>query len=54
MRLGQAVVLAWNRWSLRFQSVAEFVGLPPQLGLEPATRTSEALAERYLNVASVS
>ncbi len=24
-------------------------GLPPQLGLEPATHTSEALAERYLN-----
>ncbi len=24
-------------------------GLPPQLGLEPATHTSEALEERYLN-----
>jgi hypothetical protein len=49
MRLGQADVLAWNRWSLRLQSLAEFFGLPPQLGLEPATHTSEALAERYLN-----
>jgi hypothetical protein len=28
---------------LRFQSVAEIFGLPPQLGLEPATPTSEAL-----------
>jgi len=34
---------------LRFQSVAEFFGLPPQLGLEPATHASEALTERYLN-----
>ncbi len=45
----EADVLAWNRWSLRLQSVAEFFDLPPQLGLEPATHTSEALAERYLN-----
>ena len=49
MRLGQADVLAWNRWSFRLQSVAELFDLPPQLGLEPATHTSEALAERYLN-----
>jgi hypothetical protein len=42
-------VYAWNWWSLRLQSVAEFFGLPPQLGLEPVTHTSEALAERYLN-----
>jgi hypothetical protein len=40
---------AWNWWSLRLQSVAEFFGLPPQLGFEPVTHTSEALAERYLN-----
>jgi hypothetical protein len=26
-----------------------FFGLSPQLGLEPAPHTSEALAERYLN-----
>jgi hypothetical protein len=26
-----------------------FFDLPPQLGLEPATHISEALAERYLN-----
>ena len=49
MRLGQADVLAWNQWSFRLQSVVELFGLPPQLGLEPATHTSEALAERYLN-----
>ena len=49
MRLGQADVLAWNRWSLRLQSVAELFGLPPQLGFELATLTSEALAQRYLN-----
>jgi hypothetical protein len=34
---------------LRLQSVAEFFGLSPQLGLDPAPHTSEALAERYLN-----
>ncbi len=33
----------------RLQSVPEIFGLPPQLGLEPATHTSEALTERYLN-----
>jgi hypothetical protein len=44
MRLGKADVLQWNQWSLRLQSVAEL-----GLGLEPATHTSEALAERYLN-----
>ncbi len=49
MRLGQADVLAWNLWSLRLQSEAEFFGLTRQLGVEPATHTSEALAERYLN-----
>ncbi len=49
MRLGQADVLTWNRWSFRLQSVVELFGLPPQLGLEPATHTLEALAERYLN-----
>jgi hypothetical protein len=51
MRLGQARFLAWNWWSLvfRLQSVAEFFGRSPQLGLEPAHHTSEALADRYLN-----
>ncbi len=34
---------------LRLQSVAESFGPPPQLGIEPATHTSEALIERYLN-----
>jgi hypothetical protein len=43
MRLGQACVLGLNRRS------AEIFGLPPQLGLEPATHTLEALTERYLN-----
>jgi hypothetical protein len=33
----------------RLQSVAEIFGHFPQLGLEPAPPTSEALAERYLN-----
>ena len=33
----------------RLQSVAEILGLFPQLGLEPAPHTSEALVERYLN-----
>jgi hypothetical protein len=34
---------------LRLQSVAEIFGLSPQRGFKPAPRTSEALAERYLN-----
>ncbi len=34
---------------LRLQSVVEIFGLSTQLGLEPATHTSEALAEQYLN-----
>jgi hypothetical protein len=34
---------------LRLQSVAEIFALTPPLGLEPATHTSEALTERYLN-----
>jgi hypothetical protein len=33
----------------RLQSVAKIYSLSPQLGLEPASHTSEALAERYLN-----
>jgi hypothetical protein len=33
----------------RIESVAEIFGLSSQLGLEPAARTSGALAERYLN-----
>jgi hypothetical protein len=45
MRLGldRLVFLGLNRRS------AEICGLPPQLGLEPATHTSEALTEWYLN-----
>jgi hypothetical protein len=48
----------WDGWCfffsmepvvLRLQSVAEIFDPPPQLGLEPATHTSEALTERYLN-----
>jgi len=35
---------------LRLRSVAEFFGPPPQLGLEPATHTLEALTERYQTV----
>ncbi len=31
------------------QSVAEFFGLSPQLGLEPTPHTSEALSEGYMN-----
>jgi hypothetical protein len=49
MRLGKADVLALDQWSLRLQSVAEVWPSSFQLGLEPATHTSEALAERYLN-----
>ena len=49
MRLGQADVYHGTGGLLRLQSVAEFFGLPPQLGFEPATLTSEALAEWYLN-----
>jgi hypothetical protein len=30
-----------------------YYGLSPQLGLEPASHTSEALAERYLNVSQL-
>jgi hypothetical protein len=33
----------------QLQSVAEICGLSPQLGLEPAVHTSEALLVRYLN-----
>jgi hypothetical protein len=54
MRLEQADVLEWKRWSLRLQSVVEIFGLPRQLRLEPATHTSEALAERYLNGSLIS
>ena len=35
--------------ALRLQSVAEIFGLRRQLGLEPASHTTEALAELYLN-----
>ncbi len=48
MRLGQAGF--WPELVVcRLQSVAEICGLSPQLGLEPAPHTSEALVERYLN-----
>jgi hypothetical protein len=43
---------SWNRWSLWLQSQSVSSGildLPPQLGLEPAIHTSEALEEWYLN-----
>jgi len=43
MRLGQV------RFYCSMESVAELFGLSPQLGLESAPHTSEALAERYLN-----
>jgi hypothetical protein len=49
MRLVQARFLAWNRWSLKVTVRSGIFGLSPQLGLEPAPHTSEALADRYLN-----
>ncbi len=45
MRLGQAD-LRGKLVVIRSQSVAEIAGPSPQLGLEPAPLTSEALAER--------
>ncbi len=48
MRLGQAW-LSMDLIVITSQSVAEILGPSPQLGLEPAPYTSEALAERYLN-----
>jgi hypothetical protein len=48
MRLGQAR-FSMESLVLRLQSAAGIFGLSPQLGLEPAPHTSEALAERYLN-----
>ncbi len=46
---GLAGVYSMEPVVFRLQSVAEIFGPPPQLGLEPATNTSEALKERYLN-----
>ncbi len=46
---GASYVFSMESVVLRLQSVAEFFGLSPQLGLEPAPHTSEALADRYLN-----
>jgi hypothetical protein len=48
MRLGQCR-FCMESVVLRLQSVAEFFGLSPQLGLEPAPHTSEAIADRYMN-----
>jgi hypothetical protein len=47
----QDIVVSFSMESVVFkiQSVAEIFGLSSQLGLEPAPRSSGALAERYLN-----
>jgi hypothetical protein len=46
---GLAGVFSMEPVVLRLQSVVEIFWPSYQLGLEPATHTSEALTERYLN-----
>jgi hypothetical protein len=49
MRLGQTNVFIMEPVVFKVTVSSGIFYLPPQLGLEPATHTSEALKEWYLN-----